>query len=377
MYDVVVAGGSIAGLLCAREIARGGFSVLVLEEDHEIGTPEHCSGLVSSRGLGELGIIPSQKAFEHMVGSAEVFAPGGRRITLDAKNQKVVEVSRRELDKQAAFQAQKSGAVVRVKAPVLEFKGGAVRTRDETIGCRLIVDARGVSSLVQKDKGGILASAQYEVYAGWISKGKIQLFFDQEKYPGFFAWVVPSGESRGKVGVAGRGINPASRLEEFLAQRGDCSIIRKIFAPIWVKGPIGTFVNGDVIAVGDAAGQTKPTTAGGIYTAGMGGILAGQSISEYLKTGDSGELEKYQRRWNERFGREFERQLLARRMLERLDNNTLDKIFDAVTPAMLAEISEQDDFDFHTGSLVKLLGLRGSLKTAQALIGGEIKKLLG
>ena len=46
-YDVVVAGGSVSGLLAAREIAAGGLSVVVIEEDSEIGTPEHCGGLVS------------------------------------------------------------------------------------------------------------------------------------------------------------------------------------------------------------------------------------------------------------------------------------------------------------------------------------------
>ena len=50
-YDVVVAGGSVAGLLSAREISSKGFSVLVIEEDYEIGTPEHCGGLVSIAGL--------------------------------------------------------------------------------------------------------------------------------------------------------------------------------------------------------------------------------------------------------------------------------------------------------------------------------------
>ena len=50
-YDVVIAGGSVAGLFCAREIARNGHSVLVLEEDYEIGTPEHCGGLVSLSAL--------------------------------------------------------------------------------------------------------------------------------------------------------------------------------------------------------------------------------------------------------------------------------------------------------------------------------------
>ena len=53
-FDVIIAGGSIAGLLCAREISSKGFSVLVIEEDYEIGTPEHCGGLVSIGGLAEL-----------------------------------------------------------------------------------------------------------------------------------------------------------------------------------------------------------------------------------------------------------------------------------------------------------------------------------
>ena len=57
-YDVVIAGGSVAGLLCAREIAKKNHSVLVIEEDYEIGTPEHCGGLVSVPAMDELGIIP-------------------------------------------------------------------------------------------------------------------------------------------------------------------------------------------------------------------------------------------------------------------------------------------------------------------------------
>ena len=56
MYDAVVAGGSISGLLAAREIAKNGHSVLVLEEGFEVGNPEHCGGLVSKNALKELEI---------------------------------------------------------------------------------------------------------------------------------------------------------------------------------------------------------------------------------------------------------------------------------------------------------------------------------
>ncbi len=56
MYDVVIAGGSVAGLLAAREIAKDGHTALVLEDGFEIGTPEHCGGLVSKKALTELGV---------------------------------------------------------------------------------------------------------------------------------------------------------------------------------------------------------------------------------------------------------------------------------------------------------------------------------
>lgn len=375
-FDVAIAGGSVAGLLCAREIASKGFSVIVIEEDYEIGTPEHCGGLVSLAGLGELGIIPFRKTFDHLVESAEITSPNGNSFTINSKKQKVVEISRRELDKQIAFQAQKNGAVIKVRTSFQELTDTGIRTNEEKIDCKIFVDARGVSSLIHKDRTGIISSAQYEIYAGWIKKGKVEVIFDQEKYPGFFAWVIPSGEGKGKVGVAGRGIKVANTLENILKDKGEFSTIRKIFAPIWIKGPIKNFVEGKTVIVGDAAGQAKPTTAGGIFTSGMGGVYAGQAISEFLKTNNKENLEKYQKRWTERFGKEFEKQLLARKMLERVDNNTINNLFETITPEMIKEISEKDDFDFHTGSIVKLLGLKGSIKTAQTLIGGEIKKLL-
>ena len=146
--------------------------------------------------------------------------------------------------------------------------------------------------------------------------------------------------------------------------------LERFFAPIWIRGPIKKFVEGKTVIVGDAAGQAKPTTGGGIFTSGMGGIYAGQAVSEFLKTNNRKDLEEYQKKWTVRFGREFEKQLLARKVLERIDNNTINGLFGGITPEIIKEIADNDDFDFHTGSIIKLLGLRGSIKTAQTLIGG-------
>ena len=375
-YDVIIAGGSIAGLLCAREVANMGNSVLVLEEDYEIGTPEHCGGLVSISALEELGIVPHRNTLAHHIEAAEIFSPLGKKFSIESKKQKVVEINRRELDKQIALQAKKNGAEIRVRTSFKEIIVDGVNTSDGKINCKIIVDARGVSSLINKDRTGIISSAQYEVYADWIKKGKVEVYFDQKKYPGFFAWVIPSSDGIGKVGVAGKGINASEAIQEFLFRKGNSSTIRKIFAPIWIKGPIKKFVSKNIVIIGDAAGQSKPTTAGGIYSCGMGGIFAGRAISKYLKSENKNELDEYQKLWMKKFGKEFEKQLLARKILERLDNDAINKLFDSVTPEILKEISNKDDFDFHTSSIIKLLGVKGSFKAAQIIMANEMKNLL-
>ena len=409
-FDAVVAGGSIAGLLCAREIAAGGHSVAVIEEGSEIGTPEHCGGLVSRAALEELGVAAGQGARGGGGGgaaieSARITAPDGRSFTVGARRQGVVGIDRRELDKRVAFQAQEKGAAIMVGTSLRDWDaaGGRISTNRGAIGCRIMVDATGASSLARRDRTGILPSAQYEVYADWIADGRVEVAIDSRRYPGFFAWVIPSGGGRGRVGVAGRGINAARALEAFLEERdgwgagraragdgggggrgdggggggGRHSTIRKIFAPIWVNGPIRDFVDGRRVVVGDAAGQAKPTTGGGIFTSGMGGVLAGQAISGFLGTGDPADLREYQRRWTDRFGREFERQLLARRILERMDNDAICGLFGSITPEVTREISENDDFDFHTGSIMRVLGIRGAARAAGAVAGSELRRLAG
>ena len=375
-YDVVIAGGSISGLLTAREVAKKGYSVLVLEEGFEVGTPDHCGGLVSKIALNELEINPSEKIYDCAINNASIFSPSGKMLEINSKNQQIISIDRRQLDKQAAYQAQKYGAKIIVNSSYKEKTKEGVSTSIGDIDCKILVDCRGIGALVNDNRNGILLSAQYEVYADWIVNGRVEVYFDQIKYPGFFAWIIPSGNGIGKVGVAGKDINTSKTIEEFLKHKGKYSTIRKIFSPIWINGPIKNFVSKDIVIVGDAAGQSKPTTAGGIYSCGMGGIMAGNAIAKYLETNDNSQLVQYQESWYSKFGKEFEKQQLARKVLQKIDNKTVDKIFDMITPEILSEISSEDDFDFHTASIIKLLGVRKSLMAAQNLVGSEIKRLL-
>ncbi len=376
-FQVIVAGGSISGLVAAREAALAGASVAVLEEDSEIGTPEHCGGLVSMTGLANIGVIPDLSAVENSAIKKARILSQNSGFELNAEKQKVVVLDRRALDKQVAFQAQRAGAEIRVKCSVRSASndGGhfTVRTSEGDLTCDYFVDARGVSSIINRDRNGVLQSAQYEVYADWVERDTIEVAFDSEKYPGFFAWVIPTGAGKGKVGVAGRAINAAGALKSYMDGKGRYSIMRKVYAPIWVSGPLKSFVENRTVLVGDAAGQTKPTTAGGIYSCGMGGLFAGRAVAMACKNQDDRLLLEYERNWASVFGSEFDKMLLARKLLERMDNKTIDEVFSAV-PKDELDNTEGDDFDFHSAALSKILK-KSAPRLVKALLGNEIRRL--
>ncbi|CAI9831148.1 FAD binding domain protein [Nitrosopumilaceae archaeon] len=375
MYDVAVAGGSIAGLLCAREAARAGLSVAVLEEDMEVGTPEHCGGLVSLAGLSELGIIPSPDILRGHATSAVIESPSGREVELDAQRQRVAQVDRRQLDKQVARQAARAGAEIEVGSTVTRITGSSISTRTSEVPCRVAVDARGAGTLASRDRSQVIPSSQYEVAAPWIRRGQVRVMLDQERYPGFFAWVIPEGAGRGRVGAARRGGGAAAAVDRIIRERGG-AVTRKIHAPIWVGGPIGSFTRDGILVAGDAAGQAKPTTAGGIFTSGMGGIMAGRAAAASL-AGEAGALDGYRGAWMSRFGPEFRRQSLARAALERLGNGAIERLLRRVTPEAAASISAGSDFDFHAGAIAGLLGAGGLLEAAGGIAAGQARRLLG
>jgi len=380
-YDVLIAGGSVAGLTTARECSSNGNSTIVIEEDHEIGTPEHCGGMVSLSGLQKLGLMLDSNNFQNAVPMAKIRSTSSS-FEVSAEKQNVIVVDRRGLDKQIAKQAEDAGAQIRTRCT---FKSIAkkeskytIKTSDGEIECKYFVDAKGLGSLKDASQNGILASAQFEVYAKWIEGKTVEIFFDSDKYPGFFMWIIPMGDGRGKIGVAGKGINTSVALHEFIRSKGEkYSIIRKIFAPIWIGGPRSQFVFDRTLIVGDAAGQTKPTTAGGIFSCGMGGVLAGQAISNAIEKNDDSLLYEYEKSWKSMFQKEFQSMLLARKVLERLDNKAIDDIFSSLSKKAITDVSNFSDFDFHSSALALFLKTKIATNLTKILIGNEFRRVFG
>jgi len=375
-YDVVVAGGSIAGLAFAAEASKRGLSILVAEEHDEIGEPEKCDGLVSLRGLRRYGFAPDKAAIQNQIASGAIHSPGGRDLLVNATALDVVVLDRSAYDKQVCEKAESWGATVRTGTRVDGFReadgGVAVKVGHETVAAKFYVDATGPAS---SPRHGIMPAAKYEVEADWIRERVVEIFLDAQKYPGFFAWVIPFGPRLAKVGAAGRGLRGFKALDEFLRARPH-RVLRRISAPIYVGGPTGSFVSGRGLLVGESAGQVKPTTAGGIMTSIAGAVLAAKWVSDAIRLKDNSLVGNYQRDWEDRFLKEMKSMLRLRGIFERLSNGDLDSIIAAVAvPKLVAQLS-QSDFDFHATALLSSLGVGGLLRVARVVASAEAKSLL-
>ena len=376
-WDVITIGGSVSGLLAAKGIAEAGFTVQLLEEDLEIGIPERCDGLVSMKCLETIGIAPTNRVIQNIIKRAILYSPSGLTIELDASRQRVLVLNRSQFDRELAKIASRSGVDIKVGNRVTNKieKDGKVRveSKSDIQTAKWVVNAAGCSSLPDKNK--TLQAAKFEVIGNWFDRDRIEIYFNQIKSPGYFIWVIPISSDSAKIGVAGNGVNQFKILDEFIASKGG-AVVKKTAAQIVVGGPIDNFLSGRIVSVGDAAGQAKPTTGGGIYSGGVGGMLAGKYLGESLSSGDPFRVKEYERAWRNLFGREFGLLFQVRRILERLDNDNIDKIFTAVSSSdILAKISSESDFDYHSIALLKTLGLKNIIQIASIAGGDKLESL--
>ncbi len=124
--------------------------------------------------------------------------------------------------------------------------------------------------------------------------------------------------------------------------------------------------------VGDAAGQVKPTTGGGIYHGLLCADIAADTLHQALK-GDnlSGKtLANYQRRWRKKLGRELEIGYYARKFYERLSDRQVDRIFDLIKSHGIDQAllqAEDLSFDGHGEAIMRLIGHKIVSNALQAM----------
>jgi digeranylgeranylglycerophospholipid reductase len=369
-YDIAVIGAGPAGTMAAKYAAKAGASVVILEEHPSVGWPVECAGLLGLHAISE-SELPSGSHMLQGFKGASVYSPAGTRLDFKAASCRAWAVDRRLFDRTLALEALREGAELRLCSSVRRIKREgensllALTEGRAEICVKAVVSAEGVRARLARQTGippvqKVLSGAQVEVPFNVDEPEKVEVHLGEA--PGLFAWVVPFRDDWARIGLCteDRGCD---HLRAFLRK----GLIKKrllgspagIFVGGLPLGPPETAVADGFLAVGDAAGQVKPTSGGGIYPGLVSAKIAGGVAAAAVQEGDCSaeRLREYDKRWRAVLGRELEIGMRVNRLLNRMSAAELDEVVGYLSrkPDLLKTIENHGDIDRPSVLMLKML----------------------
>jgi geranylgeranyl reductase family protein len=356
--------------MAAKYAAKTGARVLMIEEHSTIGQPVQCAGLISTRAYE--GCEVPKTLSKHAVRGAHIHAPDGRVLCVDGKRTMAYVVDRGELDGAMALEALKSGVASRVKTRFSGFRrqGGYLFVTATSHGepieikTRVLIGADGLKNIVGRLAGleraqSVLTCAQAEVYSDVVDPDFVELFIGRDIAPGFFAWAIPTQWSTIRIGLCSseQSVKLLNPLIERVSPRSTASLVRFSAGAIPIGPPSCTVTDG-ILIVGDAAGQVKPTSGGGIYPGTLCAKIAGAIAGQAVEQGDTSKsaLLAYDKQWRLEVGRELVTGLRIREGLNRFSDDDLNYVIQALDDDQMMDIiSRYGDIDRPSIVVRKLL----------------------
>ncbi len=373
-YDILVVGAGPAGTTTAERLSADGFEVAVLEEHAIIGEPVDCTGVVGSEALEEFDL--PRGLVVGCVNAVSIHSPAGIAVDYRGDSPLACIVDRAELDRTLAARAKDAGATFLLSTQAVEVTRDARRVEvfcrcpgGEThrLSAKMLILAGGPRFAFHKGLGlgtspVMWRSAHAELPGDGLSHAHV--FLGRDVAPGAFGWAVPvrrNGTPHLRLGVNSHSDAPRylrKLCEEKFAHLlpGDGSFpCRSWVVPVL---PVSRTYGDRVLAVGDAAGQVKPTSGGGIYYGMLSARYAAETVSEAFRRGKLTReaLVPYEKRWRARLGFDLRIGTLFRRLFARMADRDVDDLFRTIhADGLLARITERVSFDWHKELILFLL----------------------
>ncbi|MBI4416899.1 MAG: NAD(P)/FAD-dependent oxidoreductase [Euryarchaeota archaeon] len=363
-FDVVVIGAGPVGGFVAGHIAARGHQVALVEEHREVGEPVQCGGLITPRVFD---LVPGKETVVNEVHGAEIYSPSGRSLRIDARRTEAVVVDRAMFDRAIVKQALKQGShsLLGTKALAGRYAKGGVEVvvarngKQETITAKLLIGADGVQSNVAKwfkifRPRYILPGFEVEMTGVEGDPGFVKLFVGQNVAPGFFGWIIPSGDGRGRVGLCVKEGNAFEYYRRMVRDGPAKAFVARAQPLLYIAGgiPLGfprrTYAD-HVMVVGDAACQVKGTSGGGIYAGLRCAMHCTNTALDALERDDfsARQMRRYHRAWSRTVGKELRKDLAIFESFILLKDKQFEELFDLFDkPAMIEIIERYGDIDF-------------------------------
>lgn len=317
MFDLHVVGAGPAGTFAAITALREGKNVLLSEEHKTVGIPSHCSGLVSASGLEQMkDVIDYPRVIRNTITRANLHGHK-QRMTLSFPYPKAYVIDRAKLDQMAVEKYEKEGGKIIV---------GQRITKIADLKSSCIVGADGPISTVARlfhfpPIPAYASSWQGDYAYSSPDLSAVEVFFDQSWAPGFIGWVIPVHKNMAKIGlgVTRKGDLPRAKkkfLDHLHISGAKPSSQFSALIPLAVRKKTGgIFGRFHVVLAGDAAGQVKASSGGGIFFGASCGRLAGRLAAEPTE---------YEQAWRYSYGADLSMHRLLRSTLDVLPMWGLD-----------------------------------------------------
>jgi len=373
LYDVIVIGGGPVGSYVAFKLAEMGHGVAVLERHKQPGEQVCCTGIISQKCITAFAI--DENVILRQANSAKLFSPSGTLIRLWREQTQAGIVDRAAFDVAIAGKAQSKGAEYLPNSLTSDIQVEDDRVRVEAVrqSKKLNLEARAAvvatgsgSKLVERlglgRVGDFVTGAQAEVETDGIDE--VEVYLGRDIAPGSFAWLVPTSPPKALVGLLSRH-SPQLYLKRLISSLQAQGKIARDKAEPCYRGislkPLPRTYGERLLVVGDAAGQVKPTTGGGIYYGLLCADIAADTLHQALKDDNlsARTLANYQRRWRKKLGRELEISYYARKLYERLSDKQVDRMFNLIKSHGIDQALLQAEdlaFDWHGEAVIRLMG---------------------
>jgi digeranylgeranylglycerophospholipid reductase len=322
-YDIVIIGGGVAGLSTALPISGKSDVALLLIEKSVVGNPTKTSPFtfpdVVERFHLSNAVLQRYTRFTYRSPTGVTASFKYERpafVTLDYE--KTCNIMLNYIIKEGNTRILEKTEAIDLEVNKTDMK--LALSNSTAVSCKVLVDASGSCFFASRKLGIELSPLYSHPYGEFLEGCKIEdpeemCIFSGNKYGNGGGWMYPIDKKTARFGfatVTRTNAYPKEVVEgNFREATRDFYPYNEMLAGAKRKraefgtipfGPLEKLVHGQILIVGDAAGQATPWYGEGVRPALESGEMCGKIIAEAYQNGKlhRSMLKKYQRLWDAR-----------------------------------------------------------------------------